>query len=60
MIGLAASYAALFLAAALIGFSAGWMLRAFVMGSYLRALREDVERLRRAVGEAHVRRARAL
>lgn len=60
MIGLIASQTILFIVAALLGFAGGWLLRNFVMRPYLDRVQEDLDQLRRAVGEAQVRRARAL
>jgi hypothetical protein len=60
MVGLIASQLALFAAAALIGFAAGFALRSAVMGVYQRRVAQDAQALRRYVNEARVRRARAL
>jgi hypothetical protein len=60
MLGEFASFVLLFLIAGVIGFAAGWVLRRVVIGPHVNALREDVEGLRRAVNEAHVRRARSI
>ncbi len=58
MIGLILSEAILFIAAALIGFAVGWRLRAVSVAPRLEEERQDVERLRGALSEAQVRRAR--
>ncbi|MFZ4120926.1 MAG: hypothetical protein ACOYKM_04615 [Caulobacterales bacterium] len=60
MIGLIASAWIIFIVAGLIGFAGGWVLRNFVMRPYLLGVQDDLDRLRRAVGEVQVRRARAL
>ena len=58
MIGLAFSEILLFAAACLIGFAAGYRLRAEAANIHRRAAEEDLEALRRALSEAQVRRAR--
>jgi len=59
MAGLIISEALLFLAAALLGFAAGWRLRAQAHGLQKRAAEADLDALRLALSEAQVRRARA-
>lgn len=49
----------LFAAAGLLGFAAGWLLRSWAIGVAERALEDDIAALKRAIGEAQVRRARA-
>jgi hypothetical protein len=58
MIGLILSEAILFVVAALIGFAAGWRVRGLAAARRLAEERADVERLRGALSEAQVRRAR--
>ncbi len=58
MIGLIFSAVLLFLTAALLGFAAGYRLRAEAASVHQRALEADIEALRRDLSEAQVRRAR--
>ncbi len=58
MIGLFFSEAILFVVAALIGFAVGWRAFAMLVAQRAREDAEDVERLRAALSNAHVRRAR--
>ncbi len=57
MIGLIFSELVLFAAAGLLGFAAGWRLRAQAASVHVRAARADIEDMRDAVNEARVRRA---
>ncbi|MGD9966937.1 MAG: hypothetical protein AB7T59_10480 [Hyphomonadaceae bacterium] len=58
MVGLIFSEVILFSAAALIGFAAGWRLYAMAAASRRVTEERDIERLRAALTEAQVRRAR--
>lgn len=58
MIGLVFSEIVLFLAAGLIGFAAGYRLRAEAAKVHEAAAQRDLEVMRRAISEAQVRRAR--
>jgi hypothetical protein len=58
MIGLILSEAILFVAAGLIGFAIGWRGRALASSRRMADERRDVDRLRAALSEAQVRRAR--
>lgn len=57
MIGLIFSQIIVFAAAGLIGFAAGWRLRAQAASVHIRAAEADVEAMRLAVADARVRRA---
>jgi membrane protein implicated in regulation of membrane protease activity len=58
MIGLFFSQAILFAVVALLGFAIGWRFFAFVAAERDRDEARDVERLRGALSDAQVRRAR--
>jgi hypothetical protein len=58
MIGLFFSEAILFVVAALIGFAVGWRAFATLAARRARDDAQEVERLRTALSNAHVRRAR--
>ena len=58
MIGLIFSEILLFAAAALLGFGAGYWLRAEAAKARQSAVEEDIDALRTALSEAQVRRAR--
>jgi hypothetical protein len=58
MIGLVFSQVLLFLAAGLLGFGAGYALRAQPARLRAEEIRHDIEILRKALSEAQVRRAR--
>ncbi|MBI1187622.1 MAG: hypothetical protein GC206_09905 [Alphaproteobacteria bacterium] len=57
MLALILSQLALYAGAALIGFALGWRMRALRHMLVANALERDLDDLRAAVGEAHVRRA---
>ncbi len=57
MIGLIFSEVILFAAAGLLGFAAGWRLRAQAASVQMRAAEADIEALRLSVADARVRRA---
>jgi len=59
MIGLFFSQLILYLAAALIGFALGWRLYVMATSARREADRNEVEKLRRDLAEAQVRRAAA-
>jgi hypothetical protein len=59
MIGLFFSEAILFIAAALIGFAAGWRLHGIAAARRRRAEERHNDALRAALSDAQVRRARA-
>lgn len=50
------SYLALFIVAAVLGFAAGWLLRAVSQQRYLDDLQSDVGSLRAAIDQARARR----
>ena len=58
MFGLFLSQVILFLAAALLGFAAGWRAYALIAGARTRTEARDIEDLRHALTDAQVRRAR--
>lgn len=59
MLGLFFSEAILFVAAALVGFAAGWRLFIGLAAERRRAEQRTIESLRHALTEAQVRRARS-
>ena len=58
MLGLFLSQVILYVAAAALGFGAGWWAYALVFGARTRAEARDIEDLRHALTDAQVRRAR--
>lgn len=60
MLGLFFSLAILYVAAALIGFAIGWQIHTRAAEGRRRAAEQENQELRIALGEAQVRRARAV
>lgn len=58
MLGLFLSQVILFIAAALIGFAAGWRIYVLVAGARAKQEEREIEDLRAALTDAQVRRAR--